>query len=148
MSDFDTILTQSLETAGPAIRATFGVNDRTLSSDEFREFWRSQRMFAVSTTGKDGAPHIAPVHVTLTEADELEMAIFEDSVRLRDLRRDPRIAITSWSEDGRIAIVYGRAAEVPGSSRETPDRGGGPRRIVMMKIAPDRVYAMNPRRGQ
>jgi hypothetical protein len=38
-------------------------------------------MFAVSTDGAHGEPHIAPVHVAMLDDGELEMAIFEDSVR-------------------------------------------------------------------
>ncbi|HLF70781.1 MAG TPA: pyridoxamine 5'-phosphate oxidase family protein [Dehalococcoidia bacterium] len=151
MASLEELLEGSLATAGPAIKATFGVQERTLSATEFREFWRDHRMFAVATAAKDGAPHIAPVHVLLTDDDQLEMAIFENSVRLRDLRRDPRIAITTWTDDGRIAIVYGRCSEVEGSRRELPNRGAldGPSRFVLtMRIAIDRLYAMNPRRGQ
>jgi hypothetical protein len=119
------LLDGSVETAGPAIKATFGRPDCRYNAEQFREFWRKTRMFAVSTRGKSGAPNIAPVHVTLREDDDLEMAIFEDSVRLKDLRRDPRIAITSWGEGGAVAIVYGRCRELEGSRREV-NPGGNP----------------------
>lgn len=135
------IIDQSLATSGPAVSATFDKDERRLDAEALREFWRETRMFAVSTVGANGAPHIAPVHVTLADDDSLQMAIFEDSVRLRDLQRDPRIAITSWAPDGRIAIVYGRASEIPDSRREVRDPG---RFIRMMRIEIDRAYAMRP----
>ena len=142
------LLTESLEVAGPAIKATFGPEERHLTPDEFRSFWRSTRMWAVATNGRNSAPHIAPVHVLLTDDDKLEMAIFEDSVRLRDLRRDPRIAITGWGEEGIVAIVYGRATEVE-DTRRPVNAGGRPensRHVLTMRIEMDRVYAMRPRR--
>ena len=105
------LLDKSVETAGPAIKATFGRDERRFNADQFREFWRATRMFAVSTAGKSGAPNIAPVHVTLRDDDDLEMAIFEDSVRLKDLRRDPRISITSWGEGGADPIVNPRCRD-------------------------------------
>jgi hypothetical protein len=142
MSDLETLLDESLRSAGPAVKAVFDRNERRLSADELRAFWKETRMFAVSTTGKDGAPHIAPVHVLMGEDDGLEMAIFEDSVRLRELRRDPRIAITTWAPDGRIAIVYGRCSEVEGTRREAGPNSG--RFVITMRIDVDRAYAMRP----
>ena len=142
MSDLQTILDDSLVSAGPAMKAVFAQDDWRLNADQLREFWKGTRMFAVSTVGKDGGPHIAPVHVLMGENDELEMAIFEDSVRLRDLRRDPRIAITTWGDEGRIAIVYGRCSEVPDTRREA--RAGSGRHVITMRIDVDRAYAMKP----
>jgi nitroimidazol reductase NimA-like FMN-containing flavoprotein (pyridoxamine 5'-phosphate oxidase superfamily) len=136
------ILDESLASAGPAVKATFDREERRLSAEELREFWRETRMFAVSTVSANGSPHIAPVHVALSDDDSLDMAIFEDSVRLKDLRRDPRIAITSWAPDGRIVIVYGRAHEVEGSRREVGRESG--RHVLSMRIEVDRAYAMRP----
>ena len=138
----DRILQESLASAGPAVKATFDRDERRLSAEELREFWRETRMFAVATTGRDGGPHIAPVHVALNQDDSLEMSIFEDSVRLRDLRRDPRIAVTSWAPDGRIVIAYGRAREIPDSRREVGRESG--RYVIGMRIDIDRAYAMRP----
>jgi hypothetical protein len=138
----DSLLSASLEDAGPAVKAVFDRDDRRLSAEELRSFWRETRMFAVATSGKNGSPHIAPVHVVMNEDDGLEMAIFEDSVRLKDLRRDPRIAITTWAPDGRIAIVYGRASEVADTRREAGPNSG--RFVITMRIDIDRAYAMKP----
>jgi hypothetical protein len=137
------ILDDSLASAGAAVSATFDKPERRISAEEFRELWRETRMYAVATNAKQGAPHIAPVHVLLAEDDSLEMAIFEDSARLRDLRRDPHIAITTWAPDGRIAIVYGRTTEVADSRREVGREAG--RYILTMRIEIDRAYAMRPR---
>ena len=136
------ILDKSIASAGSAVKATFDREDRRVSAEEMREFWAETRLFAVSTVGENGAPHIAPVHVAMLDDGNLEMAIFEDSVRLRDLRRDPRIAITSWAPDGRIVIVYGRASEVPDTRREVSRDAG--RFILSMYIEVDRAYAMHP----
>jgi hypothetical protein len=107
-------------------------------------------MWAVATIGRGGQPHIAPVHVLLQDDDTLQMAIFEDSVRLRDLRRDPRIAITGWGESGVIAIVYGRCSEIERSRREVNAGGNvaNSRYVVSMAIEMQRVYAMRPRHRQ
>lgn len=143
-TDVQRLLAESLATAGPAIRATFGGADRRLDAERLRAFWRSTRMWAVATVSGSGAPHIAPVHVQLTEDDHFEMSIFEDAVRLRDLRRDPRIAITSWGSDGTVAIAYGTATEVEGSRRAISRGAENPRFVLTMRIEVNRLYAMTP----
>jgi hypothetical protein len=137
------ILDDSLAGAGAAVSATFDKPERRISAEEFRELWRETRMFAVATNSGSGAPHIAPVHVLLTDDDSLEMAIFEDSARLRDIRRNPAVSITTWAPDGRIAIVYGRCSEVAGSRREVSRESG--RYVLTMRIEIRRAYAMRPR---
>jgi len=144
--NLEELLAKSAESAGPAIAATFNHPERQLSVDEFRQFWRGTRMWAVATAGKNGAPHIAPVHVLLEDGDVFRMSIFEDSARLTDLRRDPRVAVTSWGEDGTIAILYGRCSEVPGSRRELSRPGNADERaVISVEIAPTRLYVMCPR---
>jgi uncharacterized pyridoxamine 5'-phosphate oxidase family protein len=137
------LLDQSANTAGSAIAATFNDPGRRLTAEAFREFWRGTRMFAVATAGENGAPHIAPVHVLLEEGDAFRMSIFEDAVRLQDLRRDPRIAVTTWGADGTVVILYGRTREVPGSRREF-SRGRLDRAVLMMEIEPTRIHVMRP----
>ena len=139
------LLAESAHTAGPAIAATFNVPGRELTPDEFRAFWRGTRMWAVATAGANGAPHIAPVHVLLDEGDVFRMSIFEDSGRLKDLRRDPRIAVTGWGDDGTIAILYGRCSEVPDSRREISRGGPAGRAVLSMTIEPTRLHVMCPR---
>ncbi|MEO8539150.1 MAG: pyridoxamine 5'-phosphate oxidase family protein [bacterium] len=150
MTDLTRLLQKSASTAGPAIAATFNKEERALTVEEFRAFWRATRMFAVATGGEHGAPHIAPVHVLLEEGDVFRMSIFEDSARLRDLRRDPRIAVTTWGDDGTIVILYGRCSEAPDSRREL-SRGGQSdgRAVIAMTIEPTRIHVMCPRpRGE
>ena len=140
------LLAKSANSAGPAIAATFNQPGRELTPDEFRAFWRGTRMYAVATGGKNGAPHIAPVHVLLEAGDVFRMSIFEDSARLADLRRDPRIAVTTWADDGTIAILYGRCSEVPGSRRELNRGGQGEgRAVIAIEIEPTRLHVMCPR---
>ena len=140
------LLARSAQSAGPAIAATFNKPGRELTVHEFRAFWRGTRMWAGATRGENGAPHIAPVHVLLEDGDVFRTSMFEDSARLADLRRDPRIAITGWADDGTVAVLYGRCSEVPDSRRELP-RGGdaGARAVLSMEIAPTRLHVMCPR---
>lgn len=130
---------------GAAVLATFDHADRRVTAAEFVAFWNGTRTKAMATTGPDGAPHIAPVHAEFV-AGRLRSTIYENAVRRRDLRTNPRVALTTWGPHGAAAIVHGIAREVPDSLRDTrPGANGQPRRTVALEIEVTRIYAMKPR---
>ena len=139
------VLDRSRERAGPAVRDTFNHSDRQMTAWEFVAFWNASRMKAMATVGADGAPHIAPVHAEFANG-RLRSTIYENALRRRDLRDNPRVALTTWGAHGAVAIVYGRARELPDSGRETrPGATGAGRRTVALDIEVTRIYAMKPR---
>jgi len=139
------LLDRSRASAGEAVLATFDHPTRRLEAAEFVNFWNASRMKAMATTGPDGAPHIAPVHAELFDG-RLRSTIYENAVRRRDLRTNPRVALTTWGPHGAAAIVYGVAREIPDSSRETrPGAAGEARRTVALEIEITRIYAMRGR---
>ncbi len=157
------LIDRSTATATASVADSVAYSGRQMSATEFVEFWRSVRLVAMTTVGAAGQPHIAPVHAQLggvrfrfgsaheavghenSDLTTLRMVIYEDTVRRGDLARNPRVALTTWREDGAAAILYGRASEVPGSLREArAGRSGKPRRVVELAIKLRRVYAMRP----
>jgi hypothetical protein len=138
------ILDRSRGTAGQAVRDTFEHPERRMTAVEFVTFWNSSRMKAMATVGK-AQPHIAPVHAEFVDG-RLRSTIYENAVRRIDLQGNPRVALTTWGGDGSVAIVYGRAREVPDSGRDTrPGATGKPRRTVALDIEVTRIYAMKAR---
>ena len=79
-----------------------------MSVGEFVTFWGRTRLASVGTVGESGWPHAAPVVVTL-DGDRFHVPAFPDSVRMADLRRSPRLVITTWNDPWHAAIVYGLA---------------------------------------
>jgi hypothetical protein len=141
------ILDRSHGAAGQAIRDTFDRLDRRMTAPEFVSFWNGSRMKAMATVGASGRPHIAAVHAEFVNG-RLCSTIYENALRRRDLRDNPAVALTTWGAHGAVAIVYGRAREVPNSLRETrPGATGAPRRTVALDIAVTRIYAMKGREG-
>jgi hypothetical protein len=139
------ILDRSRTKAGQAVRDTFAHPERQMTALEFATFWNGSRMKAMATAGKNGAPHIAPVHAELING-RLRSTIYENAVRRRDLRDNPHVALTTWGPHGATAIVYGRAREMPDSLRETrPGATGTARRTVALDIEMTRIYAMKGR---
>jgi hypothetical protein len=139
------VLDASQATAGTAVRESFDRPQRRMTAAELVAFWNDTGLKAMATVGPDGAPHIAPVHAQFVDGG-LRTTIYENALRRRDLRRNPRVALTTWGPGGAVAVVYGRAREVPGSERDTrPGASGRPRRTVALDIEITRIYAMGPR---
>ncbi|MEB2286099.1 MAG: hypothetical protein B6D46_14405 [Polyangiaceae bacterium UTPRO1] len=135
------LLDRSARTATPAVADSIAHPTRRMTAAELVEFWKSARIMAMTTVGANGQPHSAPVHSTLV-GTTLSLVIYDNTVRRRDLRTNPRVSFTTW-KDGAVAILYGRAREVPGSLRDARHGGGGaPRRVVAIEVELTRAYAM------
>jgi hypothetical protein len=144
MSDLaalDALIARSIRTATPSVADSIAYPDRQMTAAELVAFWKDARMMAMATVGPGGQPHLAPVHSEL-DGTTLRLVVYENTVRRADLRRNPRVAFTTW-KDGAAAILYGRAREVPDSLRDArAGRSGTPRRVVTIEVALTRVYAM------
>lgn len=139
------VLDGSRARAGRAITDTFDRPERQMTALEFVSFWNGSRMKAMATVGTRGTPHIAPVHAELVDG-RMRSTIYENALRRRDLRAHPAVALTTWGPHGAVAIVYGRAREVPDSLRETRTGAtGAARRTVALDIEITRIYAMKGR---
>jgi PPOX class probable F420-dependent enzyme len=66
-------------------------------SPEARALLDSGTVATVVTLRADGSPHVTVAWVGL-EADEIVIGTLDDQPKLRNLRRDPRVAVTLHSE--------------------------------------------------
>lgn len=136
------LIDRSTRTATPAVGESVGYPDRQMSAAEFIEFWQSVKLVAMATVGEGGRPHIAPVHATL-HGTTMRLVIYDNTVRRKDLARNPRVAFSSWRADGAAAIAYGQAREIAGSLRPArPGRSGQPRHVIEIEVRLTRIYAM------
>jgi hypothetical protein len=139
----DALIARSVRSATPAVAESLAYPERQMTGAELVEMLKAARLIAMTTVGASGQPHVAPVHAEL-DGTTLRLVIYENTVRRQDIRENPRVAFTTW-KDGAAVILYGRAREVPGSSRESrPGRSGAARRVVGIEVALTRVYAMRP----
>jgi hypothetical protein len=145
MTDLQQLLSESSGKARRALDSLFNQPGREMTVEEFRDFFRSVGLFAMATTSASGSPHIAPVHVRLTDDDEFQMTIQAESLRWQDIQRDPRVAFTGWADGGKTVILYGKAIEIPGT-RRTSTAGGREKPVLTLRIEPTRIHAMDPRR--
>jgi PPOX class probable F420-dependent enzyme len=82
-----------------------------MTRDDVRSFMlHGKRTAKVATTMADGHPHVMPVWFVL-DGDQIVFTTGADSVKGRNLRRDPRIALVVDDEEPPYAFVHlrGRA---------------------------------------
>jgi PPOX class probable F420-dependent enzyme len=79
---------------------------RAMSSEEILAFLTAgTRTAKLATTMADGSPHVMPVWF-IVEHDEIIFNTGEDTVKGRNLRRDPRVALVVDEEAPPFAFVH------------------------------------------
>ena len=112
-------------------------------SDAGLELLASNAVATVATVNADGSPHLSSAWVGIEEG-EIVFGTLGDQRKLRNLRRDPRIAVTVLSDqindwglreylviDGTARITEGGAAELL-------------QRLARTYIGPDAVFPAMP----
>ncbi|MDQ2907165.1 MAG: PPOX class F420-dependent oxidoreductase [Chloroflexota bacterium] len=74
-----------------------------------REFLREGRVAVVSTLNKDGSSHVTAIWYLLAGDGTLVMSTPGRSQKIKNLRRDPRIALCV-GDVGRSVSLYGRVS--------------------------------------
>lgn len=75
--------------------------------EELAAFWAEYHLCSLSTLDKEGGPHAVPVGVALDPEQQCAWIITRGgSQKVRNLRRDPRLAITQV-DGGRWATIIG-----------------------------------------
>jgi PPOX class probable F420-dependent enzyme len=108
-----------------------------------RELLESDAVAHVVTIDEDGGPHVTAAWVGI-EGDEVVLATLPDQRKLRNLRRDPRMALsvpsTSTNEWGLLEylVVYGTARVTEGGAAEMLQR------LAHTYLGPDVVFPGMP----
>ena len=108
-----------------------------------RELLESDAVAQVVTLNEDGSPHVTAAWVGV-DGDEIVLATIPDQRKLRNLRRDPRIALsiptTRVNEWGLLEylVVYGTARVTEGGAPELLQR------LAHTYLGPDVVFPPMP----
>lgn len=79
---------------------------RTMPPDEVRAFLSyGTRTAKLATSGPEGAPHVTPVWFVL-DGEDLVFTTWGDSVKGRNLRRNPQAAVAVDDEHAPYAFVH------------------------------------------
>ena len=81
-----------------------------MSQAQIEEFLQEPRFAIVGTNRRNGAPQLTPIWF-LYESERIYMSVGVDSVKYRNLQRDPRIGIciSAAHPDARGVMIYGKA---------------------------------------
>jgi PPOX class probable F420-dependent enzyme len=81
-------------------------------SPEVRDLLSARNMAHVATLMPDGAPHVSPVWIAV-EGDRLAIFSARETLKVKNLRRDGRVAVSVCDERNpyRAAVIRGRVAE-------------------------------------
>jgi len=108
-----------------------------------RELLASDAVAQVVTLNDDGSPHVTAAWVDFDD-DEIVLATLSDQRKLRNLRRDPRIALsvptTRVNDWGLLEylVVYGTARVTEGGAPEVLQR------LAHTYLGPDVVFPPMP----
>jgi PPOX class probable F420-dependent enzyme len=112
-------------------------------SDAARQLLESDAVAHVVTINEDGWPQVTAAWVGL-EGDEIVLATMPDQRKLKNLRRDPRIAVSvpsSTRNDWGLLeylVVYGKARVMEGGAPELLQR------LAHTYLGPDVVFPNMP----
>jgi PPOX class probable F420-dependent enzyme len=112
-------------------------------SDAALELLGSAAVATVATLNADGSPHLSSAWVGL-EDSEIVFGTLDDQRKLRNLRRDPRIALTVQSDRinewglREYVVIEGRARITEGGAPELLQR------LARAYIGPDAVFPAMP----
>src|SRR2546421_1805231 len=92
--------------AGPSVASRGALMPRKMTPEEIRSFLiYGTRTAKLATSGPGGQPHVMPVWFAL-DGEELVFTTWGDSVKGRNLRRNPRAAIVVDEEVAPYAFVH------------------------------------------
>ena len=74
-------------------KAEFGVT--LISKEDVSKLFSGRNLVFIATLSKDNSPHVTPVWADMDEKEELVLInSFEGSAKVRNVRRDPRVALS------------------------------------------------------
>ena len=94
-----------------------------MSGEAVADFLSDSRHAIVSTIRKNGSPHLSAVWY-LYEDNCIYFVVLADSVKCRNIRRDPRVGICvdGGHPDYRSVLIYGDAEILPGDDEFFSDK--------------------------
>jgi PPOX class probable F420-dependent enzyme len=82
-----------------------------MDAEQAREYLRTHHRAVLATFRSDGRPAMSPMAVALDEQGRVVLSTRETAMKVKHLRRDPRVAVTVFPDD-----FYGEWIQVEGTA--------------------------------
>lgn len=93
-----------------------------MAPDPRLAFVAERHLGALTTVKRDGRPQISVVNYTFDVATmRVRISVTDDRAKTRNARRDPRVSLLVWSEDGWSYVVVEGDAELSDVARDPHD---------------------------
>lgn len=89
-------------------------------NEEYRRILQGRRNAYLATLMADGSPQVTPVWIDV-DGDDVVVNTSEGTVKLANVRRDPRVAINIESEEDRYRVLSLRGSVIAIESSEEVD---------------------------
>jgi len=88
--------------------------------EEHRAILQGRRNAYLATLMPDGSPHVTPVWIDV-DGEDVVVNTSEGTVKLANVRRDPRVAVNIESEDDRYRVLSLRGSVIAIESSDAVD---------------------------
>jgi hypothetical protein len=109
LARLQSLIEESAQTAGPFLRETFEMPDRTPTAAAIVEYLQGVVDLAMATVTSRGEPRVAPVTALFVHG-RFYVPTDRASTRVQQLKANPAISVTHWVSNACAFIVHGRAA--------------------------------------
>ncbi len=103
------LLKGSVERAGPFLRSSFEMPEKSLSSRQLCRYLKGIQTVALATVISRGEPRVAPIGAFLYRG-RFHIPTTMESARVRHIRRQPSVSLTLFDGIDFAVIVHGSAS--------------------------------------
>jgi hypothetical protein len=152
------MLNSSIERAGPFLRESFEMPDRSMTAGELVNRLDGEVNIAMASVTAGGEPRVAPIGAIFVRG-RFHVPTVRGAARVRQLERNPAISLTYYEGIDVAVIVHGSAFFLPDTDTGYPeveglfrgltgsmisDWGADPLFIV---VEPDRIFTFDRHRA-
>jgi hypothetical protein len=108
LDELDALLIASMEKAGPFLRSSFEMPEKSLNARQLCGYLDGIQTVAVATVTAKGEPRVAPIGAFLYRG-RFHIPTTMEAARVRHVRRQPAISLTQFEGIDFAVIVHGSA---------------------------------------
>ena len=118
--NLQTLIDDSVESAGPFLRHSFDMPALTLSARQIIQRLDGSVTLALGTVTRDGRPRVAPV-IALFYRGQFVIPTVRTALRTRHVQHNPEVSLSLYEGNDFAIIAHGQAAVIDSDDQEFDD---------------------------